>query len=97
MEIHDVDYIKFGPHYSISKDDKMELTKQLENLIASHENSEIVQKLKLSSIMTEYNPIDAKANQIKRAWGNRIEQKIRFKTFEEYSSKMIKTSQIWLN
>ena len=30
MEIDDVDYIKFGPHCSISKDYKMELVKQLE-------------------------------------------------------------------
>ena len=90
----DADYIKFGPHLSISKDNKMELVKQLENLIASNEHSEVVQKLKLSSTMTEYNPIVAKANQIKRAKRNRIEQNKRFKIFQEYSSKMIKTSQI---
>ena len=45
----------------------MELAKQLTNLIASHEHSEVVQKFKLSSTMNEYNSIAAKANQIKRA------------------------------
>ena len=45
----------------------MELAKQLTNLITSHEHSEIVHKLILSSTMTEYIPIAAKANQIKRA------------------------------
>ena len=44
----------------------MELAKQLTNLITSHEHSEVVLKLILSSTMTEYNPINIKANQIKR-------------------------------
>ena len=78
MEIENVDYIKFGPHRSISKDNKMELAKQLANLIASHEHSEVVQKLILSSTMAEYNPIAAKANQIKRSSrkSNRTKYKI---------------------
>ena len=50
MEIDDIDYIKFGPHRSISKDNKMELAKQLENLIANHEHSEVVQKLMLAPL-----------------------------------------------
>ena len=39
MEIDNIKYIKFRPHRSISKDNKMELAKQLTNLIASHEHS----------------------------------------------------------
>ena len=83
LEIDDVDYIKFGSHCSISKDNKMELAKQLENLIASHEHSEVIQKLMLSSTMTEYNPIVAKENQIIRVDRYRIWLNIRFKIFQE--------------
>ena len=40
MEIDDINWFKFEPHFSISKNNKMELAKQFTNLKASHEHSE---------------------------------------------------------